>query len=524
MPASQDVLNAFQTYQRARVTFVQTVADLSKQGAAAVDLMQNAGVMNLLRPLLSDNVPSIAQGASVTLGRLANSSEKMALSIVRNGILPELVNSLKSDNIYHKKSASYVLRTIAKHNADLGRFVVDAKAVPELKKCLEHIDPTVKEAACWALDYIAQHNAALAQIVVDEDVVPLLVLCIQEPEVTLKRIAASCMSNIAKHSPELAQKVLDSRCLPHFGTLLDNVDTGRRDVVDTKLKRQICACIAHIVKHSEANAQQIVDAKLLPLIMDCLVHADDAGSDALLSKNASVVLREIANQSLELATIVVDHGGIDRLVTHAEQFEQDVRLPAVAALGFIAGVSPELATQVIEAGAVQILHHALVKDVNQPCKAACAWTLGQIGQHSADHVVIMGEENVYRNLVKLMQSKSSSPDLQLKARKGLKRMLSQVADIKALEPLLSDAPPKVQKYVLRQLAETLPTNTEQQKAFVASGSLAYVQKLNQDADGKLQEHIETLNAIFPPDVVEYYTPGYAEQLLETHFGDDDEEH
>ena len=35
--------------------------------------------------------------------------------------------------IYHKKSASYVLRTIAKHNADLSRFVVDAGAVPLLK-------------------------------------------------------------------------------------------------------------------------------------------------------------------------------------------------------------------------------------------------------------------------------------------------------------------------------------------------------------------------------------------------------
>merc|ERR1712137_860935 len=114
-------------------------------------------------------------------------------------------------------------------------------------------------------------------------------------------------------------------------------------------------------------------------------------------------------------------------------------------------------------------------------------------------------------MVKLMQSKSSTPDLKLKARKGLKRMLAQVADIKALEPLLGDAPPKVQKYVLRQLAETLPNSTEMQKAFVSSGSLAYVQKLNQEADGKLQEHIETLNGIFPSDVVEYYTPGYAER-------------
>jgi len=471
-----------------------------------------------MKPLLSDNVPSIAQGASVTLGRLASCSEKMALSIVRNGILPDLVNSLKSENIYHKKSASYVLRTIAKHNADLSRFVVDAGAVPLLKTCLEHIDPSVKEAACWALDYIAQHNGALAELVVQEGVVPLLVLCVQEPEVPLKRIAASCLGNIAKHTPELAQKVVAARSLPHFGTLLDDLVTSKRDAVDSQLKRQICACIAHIVKHSESHAQQVIDAKLLPLIMDCIAEADDPEIDPLLSKNACVVLRELARQSLEMSIIIDEHQGIERLITHAGQFEGDVCLPAAAALGFIGGVSPDLALKVIKLNGVPVIHNALVTGGSQPCQAAAAWALGQIGQHSTDHVVVMGEENVYRNLVALMQTGSSSDDLKTKCKKALKAMLAQVADIKALEPLLGDAPPKVQKYVLRQLCETLPVNSEQQKAFVTSGSLAYVQELNQTAGGKLQEQIETLNSIYPPELVEYYTPGYQERLLEQHFG------
>jgi len=218
--------------------------------------------------------------------------------------------------------------------------------------------------------------------------------------------------------------------------------------------------------------------------------------------------------------IVDEHQGIKHLIAHAAQFTADVRLPAVAALGFIAGVSPDLSTKVIKSGAVPVIHEALVADKYDACKAAAAWSLGQIGQHSTEHVVIMGEENVYRNLVTLMQMQNSTADLKLKCKKALKAMLAQVADIKALEPLLGDAPPKVQKYVLRQLCETLPSNAEQQKAFVASGSLAYVQELNQSADGKLQEQIETLNSIYPPDVVEYYTPGYQERLLEQHFGAD----
>jgi len=179
------------------------------------------------------------------------------------------VKNLDGQNTSHKISAAYILRAVAKHSPDLAADAVTAGAVDGLKACLEHIDPSVKEAACWALDYISQHNGELAKAVVDAEIVPLLVLAVQEPEVTLKRIAVSCLGNLAKHSAALAQTVLASKCLPHFGTLLDNYVEGRRDVVDNPLKRQICACLAHIAKHSVKFAEEVVNANLLPLIIEC---------------------------------------------------------------------------------------------------------------------------------------------------------------------------------------------------------------------------------------------------------------
>ena len=55
--------------------------------------MNNAGVMQLLKPLLLDNVPSIQQTAALALGRLANYSEDLAEAVVGNEILPQLVYS-----------------------------------------------------------------------------------------------------------------------------------------------------------------------------------------------------------------------------------------------------------------------------------------------------------------------------------------------------------------------------------------------------------------------------------------------
>jgi HEAT repeat protein len=183
------VLSVFENYQKARVNFVQTVAELATR-PQNIEALQNAGVMQLLRPLLLDNVPSIQQSAALALGRLANYNDELAEAVVSNEVLPQLVYSLSEQNRFYKKAAAFVLRAVAKHSPQLAQAVVDSGALDALVGCLEEFDPGVKESAAWALGYIARHNGELAQTVVDAGAVPLLVLCIQEPELTLKRIAA----------------------------------------------------------------------------------------------------------------------------------------------------------------------------------------------------------------------------------------------------------------------------------------------------------------------------------------------
>ena len=55
---SASLLQVFEAYQKSRVSFVQAVAEAATR-PQNVDVMQNAGVMQLLRPLLLDNVRPI---------------------------------------------------------------------------------------------------------------------------------------------------------------------------------------------------------------------------------------------------------------------------------------------------------------------------------------------------------------------------------------------------------------------------------------------------------------------------------
>jgi hypothetical protein len=94
---SRAVLQTFELYQKARVQFVQTVAELADR-PQNIEALLSANVMDLLRPLLLDNVPGIRQSAALALGKLANYSDELAEAVVSNNILPHLVVSLSEPN------------------------------------------------------------------------------------------------------------------------------------------------------------------------------------------------------------------------------------------------------------------------------------------------------------------------------------------------------------------------------------------------------------------------------------------
>lgn len=494
------ILQHFEEYQRGRIKFVQSMAEAATR-PQNIEIMNNAGVMQLLRPLLLDNVPSIQQTAALALGRLANYSEDLAEAIVGNEVLPQLVYSLSEQNRFYKKAAAFVLRAVAKHSPELAQAVVDSNALQSLVPCLEEFDPSVKEAAAWAIGYIAQHSPALAQNVVDAGAIPLLVLCVQEPEITLKRVAASSLGDICKHSPELAQAIVDAGAVSYLVPLILHPDA--------KLKRQVCGTLAHIAKHSVDLAEVVVEAEIFPSILSCLKDAD-----TLVRKNATTCVREISKHSPELAKLIVNSGGAAALVDYISEAEGNNKLPGIMALGYIAAFSETLALAVIVSKGLYPLKDTLISEPEDHLKAAASWTLGQIGRHTSDHARAVAEADILRHLLACMVHDSSSDDLKTKSKRSLKAILAKCTHLQALQPLLRDSPVKVQKYVLRQFAQLLPHDVEARRSFVQSGGLQFLQELNETVGGKLAEFITQINNCYPQEVIEYYSPNYSKTLLQ----------
>nr|XP_004546614.1 sperm-associated antigen 6 [Maylandia zebra] len=498
--SQRHVVQVFEQYQKARMQFVQTVADLANR-PQNIELLQNAGVMSLLRPLMLDVVPSIQHTAALALGRLADNSEDLAEAVVKEDILPQLAHSLALQNRFYKKAAAFVLRAVAKHSPELSQAVVACRGVDALVLCLEEFDPGVKEAAAWALGNIARHNAALSQSVVDAGAVPLLVLSLLEPEMALKRIAASTLSDISKHTPELAQTVVDTGAIAHLAQMILSPDT--------KLKRQVFAALTQISKHSVSLAEMVIEAEIFPAAMSCLRDPDE-----YVKKNVVTLMREVVKHTPELAQVIVNCGGLEAVIDYLGNCHGNVRLPGIMMLGYVAAHSESLAMAVIVSKGVPQLALCLSEESEDHIKAATVWSVGQIGHHTPEHAKAVTIANLLPKILELYMNASSSEDLQTKSKKALKSVLQKCTYLPSLEPLLYEAPSNILKHVVCQFSKVLPHDSKARRLFVTSGGLKKVQEIEAEPGSPLQEYINAINGCFPEEIVRYYSPGYSEALLE----------
>lgn len=85
--------------------------------------------------------------------------------------------------------------------------------------------------------------------------------------------------------------------------------------------------------------------------------------------------------------------------------------------------------------------------------------------------------------------------------------------LQALEPLISDAPHDILQYVLHQFAKTLPNDTEMKKNFILSEGLKKIQEIQSAPGSKLRQYIDEINNLYPQEIVQYYSPDYANTLL-----------
>lgn len=437
----------------------------------------------------------------MSIGRLANYSEELADSVVSNDVLTQLVSNLSSDNKYYKKAAATALRGVARHSEQHAKYVISANGLQGLIACMQGSDNSVRESAASALGYIARHSEDFARKAVDGGVLPLLLESLRNGDVAAKRSTASALSEIAKHSESLGSALID-----FIPTLIEEMDHGSSD---GGIRKNVLLCLGNMCKNSLHVSESVLKGGLFPRIIPILKDPTEG-----VRKNACVLLRDIAKHSLELSKEIMSAGGIAGIMEYLKVSSGLAKVPAMVCLGYMASYSETLAQGIIISEAVPLLVHDLIAEPDEAVKSAISWTLGQIGRHTSEHSRSVCEQDGLRKLLAVYMAPDSSADLKAKAKVSMKVIIAQCTITAALEPMLGIAPLKIQKSILRQFAKILPTDIPSKKSFIQSGCLKLMQEIQTEPTGtKIRQFIADINALYPPEIVNFYSPQYPEMLL-----------
>ncbi|XP_066603185.1 sperm-associated antigen 6-like isoform X1 [Prorops nasuta] len=497
---ARTISQVFDKYQKARLDFVQSVADLALK-SNNIMCLESAGAVDLLCSLLTDNVPSIQHTAIIGLERLANHDIKLAETIVRKNILSQLLKNIDKKNKFYKRAVLLFMRSVAGHSPEMATIVISFNGLEALILCLEDFDIAVKQAAISVVRCIAKHNKNLARSIIDGRAIPLLVSCLQEPEITLKQLSAGAMCDISKHDSELAQAVVDAGAINFLAKALSNMDV--------KLKRQVLLALASIAKHSVSLAESVIESEIISNVLLHLAHTNEH-----VVKCAASLIKEICKHTLKLSEFITDVGGIGALLQILPRSNALVKIPAIMAIGYISNHSEQLAMAVIESKGIDQLALIFQEETDYNVIAVTVWAIGQIGKHGPSHANAIAESDVLLKILELYNSEKSPKDLKENCYTALKQILQKCLQIEALGSLLFISTPDVLKYILGQFSKVLPNDPKARRLFILSGSLKKVQEIKARPNSVLAQYIAIINCCFPEEIVRYCSPGYPDNILE----------
>ncbi|ANQ08274.1 Uncharacterized protein PCOAH_00026450 [Plasmodium coatneyi] len=499
---SKIIQQIFEDYNRSRTQFTQSIYDMCLK-AHNMEVIISTDIIILIRPLILDKVPIVQQNATQILAKMASHSEEVALTILQNDVLPHLVYCLKHENKNYRKNCANTLKCLASHNAKLANLVAEEEnCIDNLIDCLDEYDVRLKEACINALCAIVKNDVDLSNQLMAKGIIPLVILSVQEKDTNLVRSSLNILTELSKHTNEIAKEVVDNNALPHLIKFLDHTDV--------QIKRHACNCLAQIAKHKEDLTELIIENDVFPKIIYLLNDSDD-----VVKKNCANCLKEMSKHNEDICKIISRAGSLPFLCECIEQSSRgSVQLPAILCIGFIASFSESLSLNIILSNAIPILKKCLIEETEDYIKAACVWTLGNIGKHSSSHAKKLCDENLLIIFVNLYNANDSSDDLKKKVKLSFKSVIQKVIDLESLEPVFLKATAKLAKYCICQFAKIIPKNPTYKKSFIKSGCLKYLQEMkNSDDAKKIEMEINTINNSFPEDIINYYTPGYSETLI-----------
>lgn len=316
MTSARCILFIFDSYQKAKINFLQNIYDYTVKKDLNVDQLLDLNVMEQVFPLLSD-APNVQSLALTTTVKLCANSEDISRQILEKKLICHLGTECECQSKDFKRNVLHIVKNISKYPDLTQQVLTQAKCL--MTTSIHDVDTVQREFVLVALTNIANYSVCNAQQVMDLGVLPQVVLCLQCP-VSLALEATQLVKALCKQSVDITGVLLDYNVLTH---LADNLNSN-----DVKLTRQTLLCLAEIAKHCQDFAEKVMTDRVLCKTILCTSHCD-----INVKKGAAMLMKELSKYDVDLSKTIVQHGALAGLINIIGDTNPSVKIPAIMTLG-----------------------------------------------------------------------------------------------------------------------------------------------------------------------------------------------
>lgn len=168
MTSTRCILYVLDSYQKAKITFLQYLYDYTLKKDCSVDQIAELNIVEQIIPLLSDS-PNVRSLALTTTVKLCCNS-KIATQILEKELLCCLSKEFKCESKEFRRNVLHIVKNISKHADLIPELLQQGKHL--LLAGIQDIDPQQREFVLNALTNTSSHNVCSAQQVMNLDILP----------------------------------------------------------------------------------------------------------------------------------------------------------------------------------------------------------------------------------------------------------------------------------------------------------------------------------------------------------------